>query len=367
MAEISSVKDKCGECFIINPTTRKVTVPYAHEAIGTVGDHLSEHIAFKCPRMVDGHDVLQCKNRYVAWANVHGEKGCDELKVVQDGQDEEGMIYLTWTVRRPLTVAKGIIRFSLHFEDVDEDGTTQYRWSTATCKDCKILDSVNAVMGKYEAVYVSGDTLVFSDYTPVHDKTLPIEPISIIPNGKLTIKDEGTHDVFKFAEVEVVEIFDRPIISVDENGRVSASANGKTATAPLTAYEPNLIPENIRHNVSIFGVIGRPKITVVDIQNNTHETLSCQYTEYDANGDMTFNGVYIECGETQVIRVPRGSQFCLYYDGNNNSPTTYRTDSDNVVPITLNTEDGTRVFLAKAREGEMDIVIRPYIPDGSLS
>ena len=139
MAKHGKIKDN-GEYFIINPASRKITVPHAHKSISTVGDHNSEQITFECPQILDGHDVAQCTSRYVTWVNVKGEIGHDELEIMQVEQGKEGMIYLSWTIRNALTVAKGVIQFSIHFECNAEDGTTLYRWSTTTCKDCEILD-----------------------------------------------------------------------------------------------------------------------------------------------------------------------------------------------------------------------------------
>jgi hypothetical protein len=202
MAKHGKVKDS-GEYFAINPASRKVTVPHVHKSIGTVGDHNSEQITFECPQMIDGHDISQCASRYVTWINVNGEVGHDELQIAEVEQGKEGMLYLSWTIRNGLTVAKGIVQFSVHFEDFDEDGETLYRWSTATCKDCDILDSVNAVLGAYQAIYVAGDTLVIEDYTLVKDGVLELKTNGLVPEGTLKIEANGKFDVGKYAEVDI--------------------------------------------------------------------------------------------------------------------------------------------------------------------
>lgn len=226
MAKHGKVKDS-GEYFVINPASRKVTVPHVHKSIGTVGDHNSEQITFECPQMIDSHDISQCTSRYVTWINVRGEVGHDELQIAEVEQGKEGMLYLSWTIRNGLTVAKGIVQFSVHFEDFDEDGETLYRWSTATCKDCDILDSVNAVLGAYQAIYVAGDTLVIEDYTLVKDGVLELETNGLVPEGTLEIKENGSYDVGKYAQA---------IVNVKD--------------------DPELIPENIKKGVNILGVEG---------------------------------------------------------------------------------------------------------------
>lgn len=226
MAKHRGIKDS-GEYFVINPVSRKIIVPHAHKSIGTVGDHNSEQITFECPQIIDGHDISQCERRYVTWNNVNGEAGHDRLDIVEVEQGAEGMLYLSWTVRDGLTVAKGIVQFSVHFEDFDENGIRLYRWSTASCKDCDILDSVNEVLGAYEAVYVAGNALVFGDYNAVKGGTLEIKTDGIIPEGTLQINENGIYPVGEYAQVNVDVIND-----------------------------PDLIPENIKSGVTIHGVTG---------------------------------------------------------------------------------------------------------------
>lgn len=196
------VKDG-GDYFVIDPASRKVTVPHTQGAIGTVGDHKSEQITFVCPQIIDGHDVSQCARRYITWLNVHNEIGHDELKISKIEQGTENKLYLTWTIRNGLTVAKGAVQFSIHFEDTYEDGTTRYRWSTTTCKDCDILDGINAVLGAYKAIYVvNDDTLVIADYSLVDGDTLSLGK-GVVPEGTLNISTNGYYPVGEYEGVNV--------------------------------------------------------------------------------------------------------------------------------------------------------------------
>lgn len=228
MAKHGGIKDS-GEYFVINPTTRKVTVPHAHKSLGTVGDRNSEQVTFMCPQIIDGHDISHCGNRFVTWQNVSGEVGHDTLKIVQVEQATEGMIYLAWTIREGLTVGSGIVQFSVHFEDGDSTGRSIYRWSTTTCKDCDILDSVNSVLGAYEAVYLAGDTLVFADYNAVNDGVLSLDSNRFIPKGTKTITENGIYPVGEYAEVDV---------------------------QVLLHDDPDFVAENIKEGVEILGVTG---------------------------------------------------------------------------------------------------------------
>lgn len=219
MARHSGIKDQ-GEFFVIDPLSRSVKVPTAHRVIGTEGEHLSEQVTFECPQIIDGHDISQCERHYVAWRNVDGTPGSDNLKV---DRTEEGKVYFIWTIREGLTASKGLVQFSVHFEDVD----APYKWGTTTCKNCEILESVNAALGLYEAIYVAGDALVIADYTPVENETLALNSGSIVPDGVLKITANGKHNVREFAEAEVAVIDD-----------------------------PNLVPGNVKNGVNILGVTG---------------------------------------------------------------------------------------------------------------
>lgn len=244
MAKHGKIKDS-GANFVIDPISRKVIVPHVHKSIGTVGDHNSEQITFMCPQIIDGHDVSQCESRYVTWVNANGISGHDELKISQVEQGAEGMIYLSWTIRNGLTATQGIIKFSVHFEDKDENNATSYRWSTTTCKDCDILDSINAVLGAYEAVYVSGDALVFADYNAVKDGTLRLDTNGLIPQGTMEITENGKYEVGRFAEVDVAVSAEIPEITIDENGKITAEANGVSSELQLDAPEITISDQGI--------------------------------------------------------------------------------------------------------------------------
>ena len=213
---------------LVDPAARKVTIPLTQRVFGAVGDHCSEQITFQIPNIIDGHDMPGCTRKYVSWRNVEGELGHDELRLKKAKSDSS--LY-SWTIRDVLTVAKGIVSFSLHFECYDDAGALLYRWSTTTCSDGEILDSVNAVMGAFKAIYLDGETLVFADATPVHEETIELRT-GILPRDTLEITERGKFDVAAYAYVDNTALGE-PIILTVENGVVKASANGREAELPL--------------------------------------------------------------------------------------------------------------------------------------
>lgn len=264
MARHSGIKDG-GAVFEIVPSTRKIIVPTSHFVIGTVGEHLSEQITFICPATIDGHDITACDRRYVTWRSVDGIIGHDEL---MDATVDGNVVSFKWNIRNGLTTAKGVVSFSVHFEDTVA-GETVYKFSTTTCKSCEILETINSTIGKYEAVYVADDMLVFSDYTLVDDETATIDTNGLIPEGTLAITDNGTYDVGEYAGV-YVDVND---VSPDAiNLSVKHTGNGKIVAVVDVGHtskeefhtlssndDANFKAENIVEGVNIFGVMGTRK------------------------------------------------------------------------------------------------------------
>ena len=224
--KFNGIRD-AGVPLVVDPFTRRVTVPATERVIGVVGDHCSEQVTFQIPRTIDHHDMQTSTRLYVSWRNVDGEPGSDELEVIEVTEDT---ILLGWTIRDKVAAAKGLVDFSLHFECYDS-GKLIYRWGTHTCSSCEILDSVNATLGAYAAIYIDDETLVFADYNPVHDEALDLTSC-IAPTGTLEISEEGKHDVGRYAYADVKGVYETPIIEISE-GVVKATANGLEAERPL--------------------------------------------------------------------------------------------------------------------------------------
>ena len=248
----SGINDE-GLVFEIVPHLRKVIVPSTHRVIGTQGEHCSEQITIQCPKTIDGHDITGCARHYVEWHNVEGDPGSDKLKNMTI---EDDTVSFKWIIRDALTAAKGLVSFSVHFEDKDENDKTVYKFSTTTCRDCEILESINTAVATYEAIYVNGNKLVIANYTPVADGKAVINT-TMMPKGTLTITEDGSYNVGEYAGVEVLRTDAAPVVVVSEEGTVKATANGRETALQLSAeHDPDFTPENIKKGVTIFGVKG---------------------------------------------------------------------------------------------------------------
>lgn len=251
--------------------TRKVTVPVTERVIGVVGDHCSEQVTFSLARNIDNHDMTTCTSSYVAWRNVDGGEGTDDLVITEATEDQ---ILFGWTVRDAITVAKGLVSFSLHFECWDA-GKLVYKWGTHTCTECEILDAINTKMGAYAAIYIDGETLVFSDYTPVREETLELSS-GIIPEGTLEITEAGKHDVGRYAYVDVKAVYETPGITI-ANGKVTAEANGLTAEEELET--PSISVADGKVTAEANGLTAEK-----GLERPTIEVTSTGYIEARANG-----------------------------------------------------------------------------------
>ena len=292
----SGIRDSGARLQIV-PSTRKIAVPSANRVIGIVGDCNSEELTIQCPKIIDGHDIEGCASHYVTWKNANGEIGHDHLEILKVDNETE-TIYFAWLIRGETTTTAGIVSFSIHFEDINANGRPIYRWSTTECSECEVLDCVNALVGAYESIYVTEDTLYIADHTPVRDETLMLQTKGIIPSGTLNITTNGSYVVNEFALVNVavpsgrtptIRIedgmviaddgtpqnaatlqLDAPKIAVTEGGKITASANALETTYQLSAADdPNFIAENIAPNKTMFGVTGtyKGKTTKVTLTN----------------------------------------------------------------------------------------------------
>lgn len=336
MAQHNVIKDK-GEYFVIDPAAYAVRVPTTHRIIGTEENHLSEQITFVCPQIIDGHDISQCGRHYVSWLNTEGTPGHDELKI---DRIEDDNVYFAWDVRNGLTLKKGVVQFSVHFEDMSSaDGSRLYKWSTATCSQCEILGCINAALGTYEAVYVAGDTLVFADYNPVKDSALEIGS-AMVPDGTITLTKDGEYDVAKYAQAVVKTSPEAPRISVSPTGEITATDGAVECKLQLSAeHDADFVAENIKKGVNIFGVEGTFKHDIPLVSGqiaNTNTGVIDSGFQYllvhysgceDGTGDVDFSAFHkIPHGHTFSAQFVKGSVITIQSAWDYNTGTVRPTD-----------------------------------------
>ena len=104
--------------------------------------HNSERLTFKCPRFIEGHDMLSCNVITIHYKN----EGVPDIFIVKDAKakdDEEDTITFTWLIEIGVTRRVGKTPFSVVFQWF-KSGSAEpdYTWPT---KECNIISIVKTV------------------------------------------------------------------------------------------------------------------------------------------------------------------------------------------------------------------------------
>lgn len=122
--------------FHIDPYTRSFTDTTPAKKTIVQYDHNSERYTFDMPRYIEGHDMTLCNIVEVHFINV--DKSTSEqidgpipITDLHISSEDENTIVFSWLVTRASTQYIGPLKFSIHFECKEEDGTISYEWNTA--------------------------------------------------------------------------------------------------------------------------------------------------------------------------------------------------------------------------------------------
>lgn len=111
---------------IINPDTRKITVPQELYNIGVVSDDNAELVRIRIPRYFDGND-LSTRTCTISYNNALKERG---IYTVNEKEVSDDSLLLSWYISKFVTKKSGKIQFVVEFKkEVDERGMS-FSWST---------------------------------------------------------------------------------------------------------------------------------------------------------------------------------------------------------------------------------------------
>lgn len=158
MAHIHSVYDTDLH-FSVNPKTRAVLVEGNAKLVLIQGDHNSERCTFELPRMIDGHDMLQCNVVQVHYNNVDAiskasSRDVYEVDDLQVSPEDDNVVICSWLISSNATKYAGPLGFVLRFV-CSSDGKVDYAWHTAVCSAISVstgMDNTGIVVEEYSDV-----------------------------------------------------------------------------------------------------------------------------------------------------------------------------------------------------------------------
>ena len=133
--------------FQIDVITRKFTQEHSTKSTIMQYDHNSERFTFEIPRMIEGHDVMDCTNVEIHYINVGGKtnesvKGVYEVEDLQISPEDENIAVFSWLISSNATSLVGSLNFLIRFS-CSENGTLTYAWSTDVYKKYSITSGMN--------------------------------------------------------------------------------------------------------------------------------------------------------------------------------------------------------------------------------
>lgn len=125
----------------IDPESRTITSPNG-KIILVQYDHDSERITFECPRVVEGHDMLEVDFVEVLYATAgaaHGVYICDDLSA-----SDADTVTFSWLVSRNATKDVGTLSIIVRFICLGTGGNVDYAWHTALFKKITVSQGMDA-------------------------------------------------------------------------------------------------------------------------------------------------------------------------------------------------------------------------------
>lgn len=202
--------------FVVDPISRNILVNGNPKLILLQYDHDSERYSFDVPRIVDGHDLLDCDRIQVHYTNISASgrnTKSEGVYLVLDAAanpDDDSLLTFTWLVSEQATQYNGVLNFAISFECTNGEGEepeVEYRWSTAICTAISIavgLQNNNEIVQKYfdELLYWENYIVEFLDSTTTEFRE------TVIPE----LVDEAYVEREFATTEEIAAIFDLPPI-----------------------------------------------------------------------------------------------------------------------------------------------------------
>lgn len=134
---------------VVNVEEKTLDIPSGfNKQIGVVGDHNSNAITFKCPKIIESHNVTECQHCYIKWQSAKNTGTYTVDKASFKDVEGEESFELTWLVDKYVTQEPGNLKFQLCFKDTEAvEGDLSkvnvlFQWRTAICKNFSIGEGI---------------------------------------------------------------------------------------------------------------------------------------------------------------------------------------------------------------------------------
>ena len=297
----------------INPTTRTFAIEGFTKNTIVQHDHNSERFTFELPRVIEGHDMLECNSVQVHYLNVDAKtqetsSGVFVVTDLQESPDDENIAILSWLISSNATKYVGSLNFCIRFACISDENTVDYAWNTAVNTAMRVTDGINnaeVVIEEYADVLeqwraditsniydflpealqfgseisTGGDTLKFDGNSEGKDLVggMFVQVSNATPTlttGTVEIVVSGTTNSVPFTQSEVMEwaegckciVIDAPFVAIVTSEAVGVDLDGITFEKEGTYFvctEEDGMPMYVK-SLKIDGCIDFPSIKKLD-------------------------------------------------------------------------------------------------------
>ena len=129
--------------FTIDVDTREIKSDLNRSVRLMQGDHNSERFTFTLPRVIEGHDMMECNAIEVHYTNIDSSTseltdGVYDVEDIHISETDAEKAVFSWLVSHNATSRVGKLEFLIRFACV-ENGIVTYAWNTALFEDATIL------------------------------------------------------------------------------------------------------------------------------------------------------------------------------------------------------------------------------------
>ena len=246
--------------FEINLNTREIKVPDAFKKIGAVeSDQMAEMFVFNCDRFYD-HMDLSSTNIYVQWELPVKDENGNTIKkatpiTIIDLESVPGKIRFAWPLHNEITQAPGVVKFSVRFFNLNEDGKTlNYSLNTL---DAQI--TVKSVLNRLE--------------TP--------------------------------DSIDVNELFDQAI----KNSSNVAAGMQRPSLPSFGSPGLNISEEAFEDENNYLGTVieNNMKIIIAKLNNNELKVKAQAYIQ--DNGELSYDWYYTQDKDSETVKIDSGTEY----------------------------------------------------------